>query len=88
MTASGSLDFRILRGLSLSVFGSASRIRDQIFLSGADLSVEDQLVRRRQLATNFFYSSGIGLTFRFGSIGATLAGLMADKPLIVSDLRD
>ena len=67
-TGSAELDFRIVRGVSLSVFGSVSRIRDQIFLSGADLSVEDQLVRRRQLATNFFYSTGIGVSFRFGSI--------------------
>lgn len=67
-TGFGSLDFRIARGLSVYVWGDVSRIRDQVFLSGADLSVEDRLVRRRQLATDFDYSAGFGVSIQFGSI--------------------
>ena len=67
-TGFGSVDFRITRGLSVYVWGDASRIRDQVFLSGADLSVEERLVRRRQLATDFEYSFGLGVSIRFGSI--------------------
>ena len=67
-TGFGSLDFRIARGLSVYVWGQASRVRDQVFLSGADLSIEDRLVRRRQLATDFEYSMGLGVSIQFGSI--------------------
>ena len=36
--------------------------------SGADLRVEDRLVRRRRLATDYEYSTGFGISIQFGSI--------------------
>ena len=68
VTGFGNLNFRITRGLSVFVWGDVSRIRDQVFLSGADLSVEDRLVRRRRLATDYEYSTGFGISIQFGSI--------------------
>ena len=59
---------RIVRGLNFNAFGQVSRIKNQIFLSGADISDEDRLVRRRQLGTEFRYRVNINFSYTFGSI--------------------
>lgn len=64
----GELDVRVFRGLSVSVDGSVSRIRDQIFLRKGDATTEEILVRQRQLATSYRYSLSFGFTYTFGSI--------------------
>ena len=61
------LEFRIWRGLSLEVDGSYTRIRDQLALSAEGASLEDILLRQRQLATGYNYSFSVGLNFSFGS---------------------
>jgi hypothetical protein len=63
----GGLEFRIWRGLSLQVDGSYTRIRDQLALSAEGASLEDILLRQRQLATGYSYSFSVGLNFSFGS---------------------
>jgi hypothetical protein len=64
----GTLDFRIVRGLSLTVSGSASRIRDQLFLPARGLTTEEILVQRRQLATDYRFNLALGVSLTFGSI--------------------
>lgn len=61
------LEFRIWRGLSLEVGGRYSRIRDQLALSAEGASLEDILLRQRQLATGYNYSFSVGFNFSFGS---------------------
>jgi hypothetical protein len=63
-----NLDVRVVRGLSLNVYGGLSLIRDQLYLAKGELSDEDILVRRRQLASKYSYFAGVGLSFSFGSI--------------------
>jgi len=62
-----SLNLRILKGLSVNFYGSFSRIRDQLNLANEDLPDEDVLLRRKELATQFSYYSGISLSYTFGS---------------------
>ena len=64
----GSLDLRIVRGLSLSLDGSASLVRDQLSLVKRDATDEEILLRRRALATSYRYSARVGLSYTFGSI--------------------
>ncbi len=59
---------RLFGGLSVSLFGSISRIRDQISLPRRGASTEEVLLRRRQLATNYSYFVSFGITYTFGSI--------------------
>mgnify|MGYP001573091771 CR=1 FL=1 len=66
--ASLSLDLRLVRGLSLNLYGSLSLVRDQLFLPKADATPQEILLRRRQLATQYNYVSSVGLTYTFGSI--------------------
>ena len=68
----GNANVRIVRGLSLSFFGNASRVRDQVFLPRSDASDEEVLLRQRDLQTDFNYTLNdaekINLRFTFGSI--------------------
>ncbi len=68
----GQLDLRLGRGLSISVGGSASRVRDQIYLPGGGLTDDQILMRRRALATGYRYFANVGLSYTFGSIYNTV----------------
>jgi len=64
----GELSFRITRGLSLNVDGSASRVRDQIALPARGATDEEILLRVRELQSDYQFDFSFGLTYRFGSI--------------------
>lgn len=66
------LDVRLIRGLSASVFGRVSYIRDQIFLPAGDADPEEILLDLRQLETNYEYFMSVGLSYTFGSIYSTV----------------
>jgi hypothetical protein len=67
LTLSGYIEFRVFRGLSISLDGTLERLKDQLYLSGAGLTDEEILVRRRQLGTNFTYFTFFTISYRFGS---------------------
>jgi hypothetical protein len=64
----GFFDVRLFKGLSLNMGGSASRIRDQLYLQAGDATDEEILLRQRQLATGYRYSLSMGFSYTFGSI--------------------
>lgn len=64
----GDLEIRLFRGFFLSLNGSSSLIRDQIYLPRRDATDEEILVRQRQLATDYEWRFRIGITYSFGSI--------------------
>jgi len=68
----GQVDLRLGRGLSINVGGSASRVRDQIYLPRGTLTNEQVLVRQRALATGYRYFANFGLSYTFGSIYNTV----------------
>jgi hypothetical protein len=63
----GNLQFRIVRGLDLDVGASYERVRDQIFLRGDDLTIEERLLRLQQELTDYRLELEFGLSYRFGS---------------------
>jgi len=63
-----ALDLHLIKGLSLSLFGQVSLLRDQLYLPRGDLSDQDRLLRLRQLATSYNYWVQVGLSYSFGSI--------------------
>jgi hypothetical protein len=63
----GGVDLRLFKGLRFRVDGNATRIRDQLFLSGEELTEEQILLRQRALQTGFRYFGSFGLTYTFGS---------------------
>ena len=64
----GRLSLRLFKGLSLYVEGSFDRINDQLSLGRGDATLEELLLQRRNLATNYEADAGIGLSYTFGSI--------------------
>jgi hypothetical protein len=64
----GFIDLRITKGLSINLGGSASLIHDQLGLVKKDVPVDQILLRRQQLATQYSYFTSFGLTYTFGSI--------------------
>jgi hypothetical protein len=63
----GSLGIRLFRGLNFNIFGEVSRVKDQLYLSGAGLTPEERLLRVRAFETDFYYYGSIGFSYRFGS---------------------
>ncbi len=68
MSLFANASFRIVRGLSINLFGSVSRVRDQVFLARRGATDDEVLLRRRALETNFDYFTNISIRYTFGSI--------------------
>ena len=64
----GHISVRLVRGLNLDVFGSYSRIHDQLNLPKGDASLDEILLRRRELATDYDYFISVGISYTFGSV--------------------
>lgn len=62
------LNIRLTRGLSLSLRGSAEQIHDQLHLPAGNATLEEILLRQRDLATTYEVSARVGLSYTFGSI--------------------
>ena len=63
-----NLSLRVTEGLSFNMWGRASRIHDQLSLPKGELSNNDVLLHRTELATSYSYSISCGLSYSFGSI--------------------
>lgn len=68
LTLFSILNIRVVKGLNFFAFGSGSRIHDQLSLVKGDLTLDEVLLRRTQLATGYDYFAAVGLSFTFGSI--------------------
>ncbi len=79
LSIGGSVRLQLVRGLSLNIDGRYSRVRDQIFLPGEQLSNEEILVRQRALATGYQYFTFIGVSYTFGSIYNTIVNPRLDS---------
>lgn len=68
LSVGGRLSIRVVRGLEWNISADIARIRDQIYLSGEELTDEERLVSRTQLATDSRWNVSTGFSFTFGSI--------------------
>ncbi len=63
------MSVRLFRGFSLNVNGSYAKIADQINLvPDEDATLEEILLNRIELASEYEYSVSVGISYRFGSI--------------------
>jgi hypothetical protein len=72
LTVTGFVDLRLGRGFSLNLRGSASRVRDQIYIAAGGQTDQDILTQRQQLPTTFRYNMFAGISYTFGSIYNTI----------------
>jgi hypothetical protein len=68
----GDVSIRLARGLSFTLEGTLSRLRDQLSLPKRDATDEEVLLRLRQLQSAYEYELQVGLTYTFGSIFNTI----------------
>ncbi|MGM0458239.1 MAG: hypothetical protein ACQERO_02740 [Bacteroidota bacterium] len=61
-------EVRVTRGLSVEIGGFLELIHDQINLPKGSADLEEVLLRRRQLETNYEAGISFGLRYRFGSL--------------------
>ncbi|MBM3284995.1 MAG: hypothetical protein FJY81_03910 [Candidatus Aminicenantes bacterium] len=64
----GDLSLRVFKGLSVDFFGSFSALHDQLSLRKGDASLDEVLLRRRELASGYRYVVSFGLSYSFGSV--------------------
>ncbi len=64
----GRIDYRIVRGLSLNLWGNAALVSDQIYLPAREATDEEVLLDQRALDTDSRYRLGVGISYTFGSI--------------------
>jgi len=62
------LSLRIFKGLSLNLFGAFSAIHDQLSLPKGEATLDEILLRRRELETSFDYFASVGFSYTFGSV--------------------
>jgi hypothetical protein len=59
---------RLFKGFSFTTHGGLSVIHDQLSLPKGEVEIEDLLLRRRQLETQYSYWFMVGFEYAFGSI--------------------
>lgn len=68
LEVNSSVDLRLYKGLSLSLYGGVSLVHDQVNLPKGNVSSEDVLLRRKLLASQYFFMGSVGISYSFGSI--------------------
>ncbi len=64
----GYVSFRVIKGLSFNIRGRYQRIHDQLSLPKGDASLDEILLKRRELATDYNFSFSVGVRYTFGSV--------------------
>jgi len=64
----GHLSLRLTKGLSLNVSGRYARIHDQLSLPKEGASLDEILLRRKELETDYGYRISLGFNYTFGSV--------------------
>ena len=65
---SNMVSLKLMKGFSLNMHGRISRVRNQLSLPMGDLSDEDILLRKHEVATDYNYWVSFGISYTFGSI--------------------
>jgi hypothetical protein len=68
LTLFSIISLQLFKGVNFFAFGGGSRVHDRLQVAKGTASLEEVLLRRRQLATTFDYFFSVGLSFTFGSI--------------------
>ena len=80
---STSLEWRVFKGLRISVGGYVTFLRDQLSLPRRGASLEEVLLRQRELETSYNYFVSCGLTYTFGSIYSAVVNPRFEPPGIM-----
>lgn len=62
------ISLRLIKGLSLSFSGSYARIHDQLSLPKGGATLDEILLQRKELETDYGYHISLGFNYTFGSV--------------------
>lgn len=62
------ISLNVVKGLSVSLYGGYSIIHDQLNLAKGDITDEQLLLQKNELATQYTFWSSVGISYTFGSI--------------------
>lgn len=68
LTFSPEADVRLIKGLSLNLFGRYTVLHDQLYLPKGQLTREEVLLRQSQAATSYTAFLYLGISYTFGSV--------------------
>lgn len=68
LSTDGFISVRLLKGFSFDVRGGYSKINNQLALPRGQASLDEVLLARKEIATQYSYNFGIGISYSFGSI--------------------
>jgi hypothetical protein len=68
LSINSGVDFRVWRGFSVNLNANYSMINDQLSLPKGNITLDQQLLRQRQLATTYQFSVSAGFRYTFGSL--------------------
>ncbi len=63
----GAIEWRIVKGLRLALWGNYEFIRNQINLPKGSATKDELLTKQRQIGSSFNYWGGLGIRYQFGS---------------------
>ena len=63
-----AISLNVVKGLSVNLYGRYSIIHDQLNLPKGDVTDEQLLLQKNELATQYTFWSSIGISYTFGSI--------------------
>ncbi|MCE3294336.1 MAG: hypothetical protein K0R65_50 [Crocinitomicaceae bacterium] len=66
-SVNGAISTRLFKGLNLAIWGNYSFVHDQINIRKGDISVDQLLVKNKELLSSYNFNIGMGLSYRFGS---------------------
>jgi hypothetical protein len=64
----GRISLNLFEGFALDFGGGYSKIHDQLALPIRDLDIEEILLRRAELATQYSFNFSFGISYTFGAI--------------------
>lgn len=64
----GGVSIRVVEGLSFNINGNFSQVRNQLSLPKHGASLEEVLLQRSELETDYYYYASFGFSYSFGSI--------------------
>lgn len=63
----GAISMRLFKGLNFAVWGNYAFVNDQISIRKGDISVDQLLVKNKELLSSYNFNLGVGVSYRFGS---------------------
>lgn len=63
----GAISTRLFKGLNFAIWGNYAFVHDQINIRKGDISVDQLLVKNKELLSSYNFNIGMGINYRFGS---------------------